>query len=341
MRAPPAGAGGHIGPHLQAFFAEHLLAHKRASPQTIACYRDTFRLLLRFMRNRTGTEPAALALAALDADAVLAFLDHLERDRGCTVRSRNNRLAAIRSFFRLVALRVPDALGQVTRIMAIPVKRGDKRLVSYLTRDEVKALLAAPDRTTWSGRRDHALLLTLYNTGGRVSEIIALRREQVRLDPAGPSLDLHGKGRKQRVVPLWTETARVLRAWLRELDGQAGAIDNVTFPSARGQPLSRDGVDYLLRQAVIAAATACPSLKAKKVSPHVLRHSTAMHLFQAGVDMAVIALWLGHESLETTHVYVEADLATKERALAKLAPMPGTTARFRPDDKLLAFLTAL
>ena len=337
----PAGAGSLIGPHLQAFFAEHLLAHKRASPQTIACYRDTFRLLLRFMRNKTGTEPAALALAALDADAVLAFLHHLERDRGCTVRSRNNRLAAIRSFFRLVALRVPDALGQVTRIMAIPTKRGDKRLVSYLTRDEVKALLAAPDRATWSGRRDHALLLTLYNSGARVSEIIALRRAQVRLDPAGPCLELHGKGRKQRVVPLWTEIARVLRAWLRELDGQAGAIDSVAFPSARGQPLSRDGVDYLLRQAVIAAATACPSLEAKKVSPHVLRHSTAMHLFQAGVDMAVIALWLGHESLETTHVYVEADLATKERALAKLAPMPGTTARFRPDDKLLAFLAAL
>ena len=293
------------------------------------------------MRERTGTKPAALPLAALDADAVLAFLDHLERDRGCVVRSRNNRLAAIRSFFRLVALRVPDALGQVTRVMAIPVKRGDKRLVSYLTRDEVKALLAAPDRTAWSGRRDHALLLTLYNTGARVSEITALRREQVRLDPASPCLELHGKGRKQRVVPLWAETARVLRAWFRELDGQAGKIDGVAFPSARGQALSRDGVDHLLRRAVAIAVPTCPSFGAKKVSPHVLRHSTAMHLFQAGVDMAVIALWLGHESLETTHVYVEADLATKERALGKLAPMPGTHARFRPDDKLLAFLAAL
>ncbi len=198
MRAP-AEAGDLVGPHLQAFFAEHLLAHKHASPQTIACYRDTFRLLLRFMRERTGAEPVALPLAALDADAVLAFLDHLERDRGCTVRSRNNRLAAIRSFFRLVALRVPDSLGQVTRMMAIPTKRGDKRLVSYLTRDEVKALLAAPDRTAWSGRRDHALLLTLYNSGARVSEITALRREQVRFDPAGSCLELHGKGRKQRV----------------------------------------------------------------------------------------------------------------------------------------------
>ncbi len=260
-----------------------VLAHgtaKRASPQTIACYRDTFRLLLRFMRERTGAEPTALPLAALDAEAVLAFLDHVERDRGCLVRSRNNRLAAIRSFFRLVAMRVPDSLGQVTRMMAIPVKRGDKRLVHYLSRDEVKALLAAPDRTAWSGRRDHALLLTLYNSGARVSEITALRREQVRLDPAGPCLDLHGKGRKQRVVPLWTETARVLRAWFRELGNQGSGV---AFPSARGRALSRDGVDYLLRGAVAAAMAACPSLGTKKVSPHVLRHSTAMHLFQAGV----------------------------------------------------------
>ena len=340
MRASSVGAGALVGPHLQAFFAEHLLAHKRASPQTIACYRDTFRLLLRFMRQKTGAEPAALPLAALDADAVLAFLDHLKRDRGCTVRSRSNRLAAIRSFFRLVALRVPDNLGQVTRVMAIPVKRGDKRLVSYLTRDEVKALLAAPDRTTRSGRRDHALLLTLYNSGARVSELTALQREQVRLDPAGPCLELHGKGCKDRVVPLWAETARVLRAWFRELDNQAGG--GVVFPSARGQMLSRDGVDHLLHKAITTAEAVCPSLGVKRVSPHVLRHSTAMPLFQAGVDMAVIALWLGHESLETTHVYVEADLATKERALNKLAPMPpGVPARYRPDDKLLAFLAAL
>jgi len=335
----PAEAGGLVGPHLQAFFAEHLLAHKRASPQTITSYRDTFRLLLRFMRERTGVEPAALPLAALDADAVLAFLDHLERNRSCSVRSRNIRLAAIRSFFRLVALRVPDSLGQVTRVMAIPVKRCDKRLVNYLTRDEVKALLAAPNRTTWSGRRDHALLLTLYNSGARVSEVIALRREQVRLDPAASAhLELHGKGRKDRVVPLWAETARVLQAWFRE---RGDRDDGTAFPSARGRALSRDGVDYLLRQAVGTAAVACPSLGAKTVSPHVLRHSTAMHLFQAGVDMAVIALWLGHESLETTHVYIEADLATKERALAKLAPMPGMPARYRADDQLLAFLAAL
>ncbi len=337
MRAP-AEAGSLIGPHLQAFFAEHLLTHKRASPQTIACYRDTFRLLLRFMQGRTGTEPSALPLAALDANAALAFLDHLERDRGCSVRSRNNRLAAIRSFFHVVSLRVPDRLGQVTQVMAIPIKRGDKRLVHYLSRDEVKALLAAPDRTVWSGRRDHALLLTLYNTGARVSEIIALRREQVRLDAAGAHVELLGKGRKERVVPLWAETAQVLRVWFREL-GDDG--NGVAFPSVRSQVLSRDGVDHLLRRAVTTAVVACPPLGAKKVSPHVLRHSTAMHLFQAGVDMAVIALWLGHESLETTHVYVEADLATKERALEKLAPLPGMPARYRANDKLLAFLATL
>jgi len=246
MRAP-VEAGGLIGPHLQAFFAEHLLAHKRASPQTIACYRDTFRLLLRFMRGKTGTQPSALPLAALDANAVLAFLDHLERDRGCSVRSRNNRLAAIRSFFRVVSLRVPDRLGQVTQVMAIPIKRGDKRLVHYLSRDEVKALLAAPDRTVWSGRRDHALLLTLYNTGARVSEIIALRREQVRLDTTGAHVELLGKGRKERVVPLWAETAQVLRPWFREL-GDDG--NGVAFPGARGRALSRDGVDHLLHRAV-------------------------------------------------------------------------------------------
>lgn len=334
----PIASGGLLGPYLQTFFAEHLLVHKRASPLTIAGYRDTFRLLLRFMQARTGAAPAALPLAALDADAVLAFLDHLERERGCSPRSRNNRLAAIRSFFRLVALREPGSLGAVTRIMAIPTKRCDNKLVGYLTREEVKALLAAPDRTTWSGRRDHALLLMLYNSGARVSEVTTLKCEQVRLDPAGACLELHGKGRKERVVPLWAETARIARAWLRELGGFG---DGVVFPSARGSPLSRDGVDYLLARAVARAASACPSLAAKPVSPHVLRHSTAMHLMQAGVDMAVIALWLGHESLETTHVYVEADLATKERALAKLAPAPGPLVRFCADDKLLAFLASL
>jgi integrase/recombinase XerD len=253
------------------------------------------------------------------------------------VRSRNQRLAAIRSFFRLVALRAPDSVGLAAQILAIPVKRPDRRLVGYLSRDEVVALLAAPDRSTWLGRRDHALLMTLYNSGARVSEIIALRRDQVHVG-VGPHLALHGKGPKERVVPLWTETAGILRAWLQERGDRGGSV---AFPNARGQPLSRDGVEYLLRQAVATAAQTCPSLKTKRVSPHVLRHTTAMHLLQAGVDMAVIALWLGHESIETTHVYVEADLATKERALEKLEPVEGRFARYRADDELLAFLAGL
>jgi integrase/recombinase XerD len=326
-----------VGPHLQAFFAEHLTRHKRASPQTVHSYRDTFRLLLGFMKERTGTAPAALRLETLDAGAVLAFLDHLESQRGCSVRSRNQRLAAIRSFFRLVALRAPESVGLAAQVLAIPVKRADRKLVGYLSRDEMVALLAAPDRAAWSGRRDHALLLTLYNSGARVSEITALRRDQVHVG-TGPHLELHGKGRKERVVPLWGETARVLQAWFRELGARP---DAVAFPSARGQPLSRDGVDFLLRRAVSTAARSCPSLKTKRVSPHVLRHTTAMHLLQAGVDVAVIALWLGHESIETTHVYVEADLATKERALEKLEPVDARFARYRADDELLAFLANL
>ncbi len=222
--------------------------------------------------------------------------------------------------------------------MAIPIKRYERKLVGYLSREEVKALLAAPDRTTWSGRRDHALLLTLYNTGARISEVIMLRRRQVRLDPGAANVELHGKGRKERVVPLWDDTARVLRAWFRQLGED---LDRIIFPSARGRPLSRDGVDYLLRRAVIAATVSCPSLQAKSVSPHVLRHSTAMHLLQSGVDLAVIALWLGHESIETTNAYLEADLATKERALEKLDPIPSPLSRYRPTDKLLAFLATL
>lgn len=326
-----------IGPLLQLFFAEHLVVHKHASAQTIASYRDTFRLLLQFMHNRTGIPPAALPSTAVDADCVLEFLNHVERDRGCSVRSRNNRLAAIRTFFRFVSLQDPTSLGMVTRIMAIPNKRYEKKLVGFLSRDEVKALIAAPDSETWSGRRDHAFLLTLHNTGGRISEIIGLRRRQINLD-AGPTVQLFGKGRKERVVPLWDETARVLRAWFRELEDIPDAI---IFPSVRNQPLSRDGADYILNRAVGAALTSCPSLANKSVSPHVLRHSTAMHLLQSGVDLAVIALWLGHENLQTTNVYITADLASKERALERLEPIPGSFARYQATDSLLAFLNTL
>jgi integrase/recombinase XerD len=325
-----------LGPLLQAFFAEHLLTHKEASPQTVAAYRDAFRLLLVFLRETTGTEPAALRLTDLDAPQILAFLDHLQTRRKNGARSRNARLAAMRSFFRFVTMREPSSLALASRVLAIPVKRCERPLVGYLTRPEVDALLTSSDRTTWAGRRDHALLLTLYNTGVRVSEIARLQRTQVQL---GPSACIHllGKGRKQRSVPLWPKTAQVLRAWFRPLSDAQG----LAFPSARGQPMTRDGVAYVLERAVKVARGHFPTLLRKRVSPHVLRHTTAMHLLQAGVDLSVIALWLGHETIETTHGYLEADLATKERALAKLAPTATTVPRFRPDDALLGFLASL
>jgi len=226
----------------------------------------------------------------------------------------------------------------IARIMAIPNKRYEKKLVGFLSRDEIKALVTAPDRKKWSGRRAHALVLTLYNTGARISEIVGLRRRQVNLDAGAANIQLLGKGRKERVVPLWDETARVLRSWLRELDDMP---DTIVFPNARNLPLSRDGADYILRRTVAAATSSCPSLKNRSVSPHVLRHSTAMHLLQSGVDLAVIALWLGHENIQTTNIYITADLASKEKALEKLEPMPGSFSRYQTTDKLLAFLATL
>jgi integrase/recombinase XerD len=326
-----------IAPHVQAFFAEHLGHHKRVSPQTIASYRDTFRLLLTFVKAATGKEPSALHIHDLDAPVVLHFLDYLEHQRGNAIRSRNMRLAAIRSFARFLALRDPESLAITTRVLALPGKRADKKLIGYLTRPEVEALLAAPDRSCWGGRRDYALLLTLYNSGARVSEVTTLQREQVCFGPP-TFLQLKGKGRKERTVPLWPQTSQVLQAWFDEL-GKRG--DPIAFPSARGRSLSREGVDYLLQKAVQKAAIACPSLSMKSITPHVMRHTTALHLLQAGVDIAVIALWLGHESIETTNVYRELDLAHKEQALQKLTPVEGEVARFTADDPLLAFLTSL
>lgn len=326
-----------VGPHLQAFFSEHLCNHKRASPQTIASYRDTFRLFLQFLKKTTGIEPAAMKIADIDAPAVLVFLDNLEQQRGNSVRSRNIRLAAIRAFFRLVALRDPNSIGIATRVLAIPVKREDKRLVGYLTREEIDAILAVPDRTQWSGRRDRALLLTMYNSGARVSEMTSLQRNQVHFG-ASTFLQLHGKGRKERTVPLWPHTSRILQAWFHELDGKCGSV---AFPNARGRALTRHGVTYLLKEVAKAAIVSQPGLRGKRITPHLVRHSTAMHLLQSGVDIAVIALWLGHESIETTHIYVEADLATKERALAKLTPAEGPVPRFRTADSVLAFLESL
>jgi integrase/recombinase XerD len=258
-----------LAPILQYFFSEHLVSHKQVSPRTIVAYRDCFRLLLQFLKKKTGKAPASLCVADLDAPAILAFLENLEAQRANQAGSRNARLTAIRSFFHVVALRDPASLGVVSRVLAIPRKRTDKRLVGYLTREEINAVLAAPDRSTWVGRRDHALLLTLYNSGARLSEMTCLQRRQVQFD-ATTYLQLHGKGRKERVVPLWAKTGRVLRNWFRDLEGKAG---EVAFPSVRGTPLSSDGLNYLLQQAVRRAANAsCPSLLTKPVTPHVIRH---------------------------------------------------------------------
>jgi integrase/recombinase XerD len=326
-----------IGPLLQGFFVEHLLAHKHVSPSTVSSYRDTFRLLLQFVRNETRIEPSSLRLSTLDAPVILSFLNHLEVERHNSIRSRNARLTAIHSFFRWVALCDPESVGLATRVLAIPLKRTDRLLVQSLTRTEIDALLAAPDRSLWRGRRDYALLLTMYNTGARVSEITTLRQEQVQFGGSA-LIDLMGKGRKQRSIPLWPNTAQVLKTWFHELESHRTPL---AFPSHRGRQLTRNGVDYILQQAVNQAGLKCPSLIGKRISPHVVRHSTAMHLLQSGVDISIIALWLGHESIETTHVYIDADLATKERALEKLAPTEAASFRFKPSDSVLAFLQQL
>ena len=326
-----------LAPHLHAFFTTYLGQHKRASPQTVASCRDTFRLLLLFIKDTKQIEPSALGLTELDVPTILAFLTHLEQHRGNTVRSRNIRLSAIRSFFRFVALRDPERVDLVMRILAIPVKRQDTKLIGYLTREEIEAILTAPDRSTWVGRRDHALLLTMYNSGARVSEMTALRCAQVAVG-VSTFVHLHGKGRKDRTIPLWPQTSRILQDWFRERGAEQG---HMAFPNARGQPLSRHGVNYLLHQAVTKAMTGCPSLQNKNVTPHVIRHTTAMHLLQAGIDIATIALWLGHESIETTHIYLAADLEAKERALQKLAPVEDQGGRFMAADPLLTFLASL
>lgn len=326
-----------IAPLIQSFFTQHLQLHKRVSPQTVAGYRDTFRLLFQFIKEQTGREPATLHITDLDAAAILSFLDSLEQQRHNSVRSRNVRLAAIRTFFRWVALREPEHINLATCVLSIPVKRAEKKIVQAVTREEMEALLKAPDLSSRQGRRDHALLLTLYNSGARISEITGLQRNQVKFG-GSTFLHLRGKGRKERTVPLWPKTARTLQAWFRELEDEPQAL---IFPSIRGTRLSREGANHLLQRAVRQAAIECPSLRDRRISPHTIRHATAMHLLQSGVDISVIALWLGHESIETTHIYLEADLKTKERALEKLVPAGSTVRRYKAEDEVLAFLASL
>lgn len=326
-----------LAPLLEAFFSERLQRQRRASSHTVAAYRDAFRLLLAFAEKRTGKAPSTLLLADIDAPLVGAFLDHLERERGNSVRTRNARLAAIHSFFRFAAITEPAHAGLIQRVLAMPQKRFDKDLVAFLTTAEVDALLAVPDTTTRLGRRDHALLLLAVQTGLRLAELTSLRVEDFVLGTSA-HVRCHGKGRKERCTPLSRATARVLRAWIAEC-GATGA--DLVFCSWRRTQLSHDAVERLVAKYALVARRTCPTLVRKHVTPHVLRHTTAVQLLEAGVDRAVIALWLGHEQVETTQIYLDADLAMKERALARTAPPGAGTRRFRPRDPLLAFLEGL
>jgi integrase/recombinase XerD len=326
-----------LAPTMQAFFTERLIGQRQASPHTIAAYRDTFRLLLVFAQQRTGIKPHALDIADLDATLITAFLDHLEHDRGNHPRTRNARLAAIRSLYHYAALRHPEHAETIARVLAIPTKRHDRAIVNYLTEQETTALIAAPDRSRWIGRRDHALLTLAIQTGLRVSELTALRCRDAHLTDA-PHAKTLGKGRKQRITPLTKHTTDVLRAWTKE---RAGGPDDPFFPTSRGRALSRDAVALIVTRHTQTASNACPTLATKTVSPHVLRHTTGMNLLHAGVDTSVIALWFGHESTEATQIYLHADMAIKERALARTTPLGVKPGRYRPADPLLAFLEAL
>lgn len=322
---------------LESFFTVRLISQRGASPHTIASYRDSFRLLLQFVHNRTKKAPSRLKLEDLDAALIGAFLDHLEKNRQNGARSRNLRLTAIRSFFRYAAFYALDHSAQIQQILAIPSKRSNRKSIAFLTRPEIDALLAAPDQKTWAGRRDHAFLMLAIQTGLRLSELIGLCRKDITLC-SGAHVRCHGKGRKERCTPLTKQMVCVLKGWFRE---RGGGPPDAVFPNARGYPLSPDGGQYLLAKHVATARRTCPSLNNKRVSPHVLRHTTAMELLQAGVDRSVIALWLGHESLETTQIYLDANLALKEEILAKTTPLNTKVGRYRADDRLLSFLSNL
>jgi integrase/recombinase XerD len=323
---------------VQRFFTEHLTHHRAVSPRTVTAYGDTFRLLLQFAERHTGKPPTSMKLVDIDAKLVLAFLDHLERDRKDGARSRNARLAALRSFLKYAAHYDLSALGVIEQALAVPMKRFDRPMLGFLTRPEMQAILDAPDTATWAGQRDHALFTMLYNTGARVSEIIDLRCRNLILDTS-PAIHLVGKGRKQRTVPLWKSTVSVMRAWKRRMGDTADSAP--LFPNRSGKAMSRSNVTQRLALAVEAAGVEHPQLLARSISPHTIRHTTAMHLLQSGVDMSVIALWLGHETPSTTHMYIEADLAMKERALGRLQAPTKSGMRYKPPDQLMQFLQGL
>jgi integrase/recombinase XerD len=326
-----------LAPTLEAFFSQRLRTQKNASAHTIASYRDCLRLLLGFVQDTTGTPPSKLVLDDMDAPVIGAFLDHLEQDRGLSVASRNTRLAAVHSLFRFAALRHPEHAALIQRVLAIPAKRAERAIVCFLTPPEVDALLAGPDRSRWTGRRDHALLVVAVQTGLRVSELVGLRRRDIHLG-TGACVRCTGKGRKDRSTPLTRQTVAVLRVYLAE---RGGTPDDPVFPGPRDTPLSRDAVRRLVERHTATAARHCRSLTSKRTSPHVLRHTAAMRLLESGCDLATISLWLGHENPRTSQIYLHAHLALKERALARTTPPHTKPGRYRPPDRILAFLDQL
>ncbi len=326
-----------LAPTLQAFFTDRLARQRHASPETVAAYRDALRLLVCFASHQVHKLPSQLGIDDLDASLIASFLDHLERERGNSVRTRNARLAAVHSLFRYAAFRHPEHAELIQRVLAIPPKRFDRALISFLSRQEVAALLAGPDRSSWTGRRDYALFLLAVQTGMRASELIGLTCGDLHLGH-GPHVSCRGKGRKDRITPLIAGTVATLRVWLAE---RRGSPTDPLFPTRRGRALSRDAVEHRLAKYATSAANRCPSLRTKRISAHVLRHTAAMQLLQADVDTSVIALWLGHEHIETTQIYLHADLSLKERALARTRPPATEPGRYRPSDPLLAFLESL
>lgn len=323
---------------LQNYFYQRLIEQQNVSTQTVKSYRDTFRLLFEFAKLYLHKTATQLCLEDINADLIVKFLNYIEKDRENTIRTRNARLAAIRSFMSYVSYQIPTSLPTIQQILAIPMKRFDRPLVGFLTREEIEAILDAPDISTWTGNRDRVLFATLYNTGARVSEAASLLRSNVELSKI-PIIRIQGKGRKERVIPIWKKTEALIKHWLNRIDGSE---DTPLFPNHYGKAMTRSGIENRLENAVKIASLNCPSIKKKKVTPHIIRHTTAMHLLQSGVDLSVIALWLGHESIITTHHYIEADLKMKKDALNSIQePKNKIGAPYRCADKLLTFLESL
>ncbi|OGF64388.1 MAG: integrase [Candidatus Fischerbacteria bacterium RBG_13_37_8] len=322
---------------VQDFFLNRLINQKNVSPQTISSYRDTIRLLLHYLYCQNKKAPSCLTIADIDASVILKFLNYLEKERNNSITSRNARLSAIRSLFRYASFIQPESMEIIQKVLAIPMKRSNRLQVLHLTKEEIESIINAPDSSSWSGMRDRTMFMTFYNIGARVSEIIALRISHVSIGKNSYAR-IQGKGRKERIIPLWKSTAHMIKTWIKYLGSNH---DNYLFPNNQGNPLTRQGVKYRLRLAKNIAERNCPSLKNKKVCPHILRHTTAMHLLQSGIDISLIALWLGHESPLTTHIYLQADIVMKESILKKLDPPASKYIRYRANDSLLQFLEKL